>query len=93
MKCKTCGIKYHYCSNCGIDGYSEYGYCSEDCYEMCDEVIAVIDYLQNLSIVKRNKLIKLYNNVSDRAIDIAIKKVGKGEEYRNKPINDKIEIQ
>lgn len=30
--CKECGEKYHYCSNCGCDGYSELGFCCEGCY-------------------------------------------------------------
>ena len=31
MICKNCNEKFHYCSSCGIDGHSEYGYCSDEC--------------------------------------------------------------
>lgn len=31
MICKNCNIEFHYCSSCGEDGYSEYGFCSWSC--------------------------------------------------------------
>ncbi len=34
MKCKMCGLKYHYCTNCGydIDTHPQYkGYCGWIC--------------------------------------------------------------
>ena len=31
MKCKRCKKEFHYCSSCGTDGYSEDGFCSDEC--------------------------------------------------------------
>lgn len=37
MECKNCKRKFHHCSSCGCDGYSEDGYCSTECKkEYCD---------------------------------------------------------
>ena len=35
MKCKTCGHKYHWCTNCGYYGleHQAAGYCSLECGE------------------------------------------------------------
>jgi len=31
MKCKTCGIVRHYCTNCGDDFNMYLGFCSDSC--------------------------------------------------------------
>ena len=33
-KCKHCGGRFHYCTSCGGDGYSEHDLCSEGCREL-----------------------------------------------------------
>jgi hypothetical protein len=37
MRCKKCGTKIHYCSNCSYDFDNSAGFCSEECREKSDE--------------------------------------------------------
>lgn len=36
-KCKTCGKKFHACSNCYLTNEWEYEYCSTNCYNKSTE--------------------------------------------------------
>jgi hypothetical protein len=90
MKCKTCGDEYHYCGSCGMDGYSEMGYCSDECIGSSYSVKNIIDFIKSLSTVKRNKLIGIFNETPDEIFWRAIKKLEKNDQYKNKKINDKI---
>lgn len=39
VKCKICGKEFHACSNCGLDSYWEYDYCSITCWRQSKEYI------------------------------------------------------
>ena len=46
--CKTCGTKFHACSNCGLYGY-EWEYCNHTCwynserYQKVKEMLSILD--------------------------------------------------
>ena len=36
-QCKTCGRKFHACSNCSLSNSWEYHYCNTNCWKNSDE--------------------------------------------------------
>jgi len=78
MKCKYCAKEFHSCSSCGLDGFSEYGYCSETCFENSTEVMDLLHFIDRMPSYKSSELLCILNNISSkRTIDIVLHKLQK----------------
>ena len=72
--CKACKDKFHYCSSCGIDGYSEYGFCSSECLDKGDNYInkwraIVRRFCKSLNKAQFAAFIRINENVNDYLLD------------------------
>lgn len=60
-ECKTCGKKYHACSNCGLQNW-EYNFCSVECWHKdpknSEELKIALDLIDSLT---KEQIVALYN--------------------------------
>ena len=70
--CKTCGIQFHACSNCGLNNMWEYDYHSYDCWmkstEYYNAKVKYISFMKTLNEAQRT----LFKHILDLGGDFAL---------------------
>ena len=82
MICKGCKNKFHYCSSCGIDGHSEYGFCSFDCLDKGDDYInrwriTVRGFCKSLNKAQFTTFFRIVENIDDHLLNRWIEELKK----------------